>query len=445
MTAGSGIRTSGCGLLRAHDDVGHRALARWVPSAVHRTPVPGPDDVWNRVTHPTRRAGIAARVTHPLSQLRDRPADSGSIRVRILLTAAAVALVGTGTAVAAEAHKTVTLDVDGTTTTVSTWSGSVEGLLDEKSVDISERDLVAPEGKLTDGAEIVVRHAHQVDVQTDGTAETVWTTALTADEALEVLEARGADVRLVASRSLDGGRPELALTLTLDGPADVLVDGQTLTVDDGSTTVAEALDHLGVTLGELDTVTVTKGDDGRVQVVVSRVTVQDVTSIVDIAYASSSVDDATRYVGQKAVATAGVTGQRTLVERVTTVDGVETAREVLSDEVTRAAVDEVVKVGTKKRTATSSSSGSAITAGGAADSLNWAALARCESGGNASVVSASGKYHGLYQFSVATWQAVGGSGLPSQASADEQTARAKMLYNRAGAGQWPVCGKNLFG
>ncbi|NEC93243.1 transglycosylase family protein, partial [Streptomyces sp. SID12501] len=46
--------------------------------------------------------------------------------------------------------------------------------------------------------------------------------------------------------------------------------------------------------------------------------------------------------------------------------------------------------------------------------------------------------------SVATWQAVGGAGLPSQASADEQTARAKMLYNRSGAGQWPHCGKNLF-
>jgi hypothetical protein len=59
-------------------------------------------------------------------------------------------------------------------------------------------------------------------------------------------------------------------------------------------------------------------------------------------------------------------------------------------------------------------------------------------------VSSTGKYHGLYQFSVGTWQAVGGAGLPSDASADEQTARAKMLYNRSGAGQWPHCGKNLF-
>ncbi|WP_234346586.1 resuscitation-promoting factor [Cellulomonas timonensis] len=378
------------------------------------------------------------------STLRKHLTDSGSIRFRAVVAATAVLLVGSGTAVAAAAHKTVSLDVNGDTTTVTTWSGSVEGLLDEKDIEISERDLVAPVGALQDGAEIVVRHARQIDVQTDGAAESVWTTALTADEALEVFQARGDDVRLVATRSAADGRPELSLELTLDGPADVVVDGQTLTVDDGSTTVGDALDSLGVTLGEHDTVTVTRTDAGRVSVVVSRVTVEEVTTTSEIAFGTVTQDDASRYVGQKAVATKGVAGVRTVVDRVTTVDGVETARENLSDTVTQAPVDEVVKVGSKKRAAASSSSGSAITAGGAADSLNWAALAKCESGGNASIVSATGKYHGLYQFSVATWQAVGGTGLPSQASADEQTARAKMLYNRSGAGQWPHCGSRLF-
>ncbi|WP_371814658.1 LysM peptidoglycan-binding domain-containing protein [Jeotgalicoccus sp. WY2] len=36
--------------------------------------------------------------------------------------------------------------------------------------------------------------------------------------------------------------------------------------------------------------------------------------------------------------------------------------------------------------------------------LNWGALAACESGGNASVVSSNGLYHGLYQFDAQTWQ-----------------------------------------
>ena len=40
------------------------------------------------------------------------------------------------------------------------------------------------------------------------------------------------------------------------------------------------------------------------------------------------------------------------------------------------------------------------------------AIAACESGGDPTAVSADGMYHGKYQFSVATWQAMGGSGLP---------------------------------
>jgi hypothetical protein len=69
------------------------------------------------------------------------------------------------------------------------------------------------------------------------------------------------------------------------------------------------------------------------------------------------------------------------------------------------------------------------------------AIAACESGGDPTAVSADGMYHGKYQFSVATWQAMGGSGLPSQAPEAEQDKRAAMLYAQSGPGQWPVCGQ----
>ena len=65
----------------------------------------------------------------------------------------------------------------------------------------------------------------------------------------------------------------------------------------------------------------------------------------------------------------------------------------------------------------------------------------CESGGDPTAVSADGMYHGKYQFSVATWAAMGGSGLPSQAPEAEQDMRAAMLYAQSGPGQWPVCGQ----
>ena len=121
--------------------------------------------------------------------------------------------------------------------------------------------------------------------------------------------------------------------------------------------------------------------------------------------------------------------------RVTVVDGVEASREVLATAVTVPPVTEQVTVGTKPRPEVAPT----------ADGLNWAALAKCESGGNPRAVNNSGPgYYGLYQFAVSTWRSVGGSGNPVDASPDEQTARAKMLYNRSGAGQWPACGPNLF-
>jgi uncharacterized protein YabE (DUF348 family) len=383
---------------------------------------------------------------------RSGSAETGVARLRLIAALCAAAVLATGTAVAAQAHKTITLDVDGVATQVTTYSGSVEALLAENGVLVGERDTVAPDGALRDGSDVVVRHANLVTVRADGVDERIWTTALTADEALETLADRGADVQLVASRSQGSGRPFLSVDLTLDGPADVLVDGRTLATPAGVTDVARALDALGVSLGALDTVVIRDGATGRVEVVVSRVVVQDVTTTSEIPFASVSQDDATRYVGQKKVLTAGSVGVRTLVERVTTVDGAEASRVAVSDQVTQAPVDEVIAVGTKVRpvvtapstAAAPAASGSPVTASAESGSLNWAALARCESGGNPTIVSGTGKYFGLYQFSLATWAAVGGSGRPSDASPEEQTARAQMLYERSGAGQWPHCGKNLF-
>ncbi|RYC13789.1 resuscitation-promoting factor [Nocardioides zhouii] len=77
-----------------------------------------------------------------------------------------------------------------------------------------------------------------------------------------------------------------------------------------------------------------------------------------------------------------------------------------------------------------------------ADGLNWGALANCESGGNPNAVNPAG-YYGLYQFDLGTWGSVGGSGLPTNASAAEQTYRAKLLFQQRGRSPWPTCGRLL--
>jgi hypothetical protein len=68
------------------------------------------------------------------------------------------------------------------------------------------------------------------------------------------------------------------------------------------------------------------------------------------------------------------------------------------------------------------------------------AIAACESGGNPQTDTGNG-FYGKYQFTLSTWQAVGGSGNPAQASEGEQDRRAAALLAQAGPGQWPVCGR----
>ena len=82
---------------------------------------------------------------------------------------------------------------------------------------------------------------------------------------------------------------------------------------------------------------------------------------------------------------------------------------------------------------------SSASAGGAA-SAQLEAIARCESGGDPTAIGGGGLYRGKYQFSVGTWQSVGGEGDPAAAPEAEQDRRAAALLARDGAGQWPVCG-----
>ena len=87
-------------------------------------------------------------------------------------------------------------------------------------------------------------------------------------------------------------------------------------------------------------------------------------------------------------------------------------------------------------------SGGATTQAGGTTTASPAleAIAACESGGNPGAVGGGGAYRGKYQFDQATWASVGGSGDPAAAPEAEQDKRAAMLYARAGAAPWPVCG-----
>jgi uncharacterized protein YabE (DUF348 family) len=447
--------------------------------------VPGTHDDWTRVKNPFHRTANAAGApegtdTTPLipfetptdaaAESPESPAATTTATRRrrwpLVAGATAVVLLATGAVAYGNARKTVELDVDGKTVTVTTFAGSVAGLLEEQDVAVGDRDLVVPDADaaLSGGSDVVVRYGREVPVQVDGSQSSVWLTALDADEALTTLASRGSDVRLVASRS--GERASLPIRLDADGPVNVVVDGETEVAPDGSVGIDAILDQQGVVLGDLDRVHVAKtaddtaADGPEVSLVVQRVAVQEVPTATAVPFETVTEEDANRFKDLDAVVKQeGAEGVHTTVHRVTTVDGVEESRELVSEGITTPPVNKILVQGTKERpkpepkpAAQPRSSGGTSSGGssapapaadlGSAPEGVWSALAQCESGGNPATNTGNG-YYGLYQFSLSTWRAMGGSGLPSEASAAEQTQRAQALQARSGWGQWPACSAKL--
>ena len=81
-------------------------------------------------------------------------------------------------------------------------------------------------------------------------------------------------------------------------------------------------------------------------------------------------------------------------------------------------------------------------AANAVDGATWDALAQCESGGNWSINTGNGFYGGL-QFTQQSWNGVGMSGSPANATRAQQIEAGERLLAIQGWGAWPACSAKL--
>jgi resuscitation-promoting factor RpfB len=345
-----------------------------------------------------------------------------------------LALVGAVTSYVAF-EKTVNLSVDGQVQQLHSFASTVGAVLTADSITTGSHDFVnpAPSAALVNNATITVRYGRPVNVTINGTRQDVWVHSTTVGGALTELGVRTAGAAISIPASTPVSRTGLTFSIYTLRRVVFLVDGKTVPLETTAATISAALAQAGITLRNQDTASVPLGSvptDGE-NVSVLRISGTTQVEQVAIPYPITKVNDSTTYVGSTSVVTSGQDGVTEVTYALQIINGVKQKPKEISSRVTKQPVAEVEDVGTKALP--SSASG-----------LDWSALAECESGGNPEAVDPSGTYFGLYQFSVATWDTLGGSGLPSEASSAEQTERAELLYERSGAGQWPVCGHNLF-
>ena len=363
-------------------------------------------------------------------------------RTTVISVAAATALLVAGTAATAigTSYRHVTVEVDGVTRDVSGFFTTAGDALHSAGVTVGDHDLVAPASNQTvaSGDTVIVRTATEYDVTVDGNQTTAWSTASSISGVLSALPASAAS--MAADRSYT--RAEMPVA-EAGQTVHVVADGTTTDVvvssDEGTTAI---LEKAGVTAGPIDRVTM-EHNGGEATLRVARVTRGTVSTTTEIPYETEEREDAEAEEGTEKTVQEGAAGSEVTETYQETIDGNATVSAVLSTTRTEP-TKRIVAKGTKPKKAedTSSSSSSSSGSSGSApavvsgdDAAIWAAIAQCESGGNPSINTGNG-YYGMYQFSLPTWRSVGGSGLPSDASAEEQTMRARMLQQRSGWGQW---------
>ncbi|MFT4082964.1 MAG: transglycosylase family protein [Nocardioides sp.] len=333
----------------------------------------------------------------------------------------------------------VKLTVDGRTQEVSSMSHTVADVLDHEGITVGQHDLVAPglDTKVEDGSAITVDYGRPLALNVDGQKQTYWVTATDVRSALdEIGRGFGSAADLSTSRDASIGRDGLALEVVTPKQVRVRLAGaptekRTVT----ALTVRDALRELHVSPTGRDTVSPRPGAKLRNG---DTIVYTDYSTKVErgvhetIAAPTVEHDDASLYQGETKVVDEGSDGARTVTYRLTYRNGKLANKKVVSQRVLTQATPRVVKVGTKEKPATTNY---------ASGNTAWDRIAQCESGGNWAANTGNGYYGGL-QFSLGTWQAYGGTGLPSNASRAEQIRIATKVRDASGGyGAWPVCGK----
>jgi resuscitation-promoting factor RpfB len=353
----------------------------------------------------------------------------------ILAAVGAVAVVGT-TAGHSVLNHDVTLTVDGRTTHVDTMASTVGDVLDAQHISVGPHDVVAPglSEKVGDGSAIDVRIGKPLSLDVDGQQQTYWVTSNTVDDALGEIGRNYRAAALSTSRSASIGRAGLALEVTTPKKITVELAGADPEVRSvAAGTVGDALQQLGYVPHGRDVVRPAVDQplqDGDKIVFTDYSSKTKSVSGETVAAPTVEHQDSSLAAGTRKVTTPGVDGKRDVTYRLTYRNGDLVKKQVVSQSVVQQPTAEVVTVGTKAPEA-NYASGSSV----------WDRIAQCESGGNWAANTGNGYYGGL-QFSLGTWRAYGGTGLPSQASRATQIAIATKVRDASGGyGAWPVCGR----
>lgn len=352
-------------------------------------------------------------------------------RLLVLMVVAALAVP------VVQAANRLRMHVDGEVLHVLSFDDTVADVLAAEGVVVAAGDqiLPAPDTPLTEVSAITVLRTIEVELVVDGATTTHRGTFRTVQGLLDEAGVAVTDTQVLRP----GPRTVLAdgdrVTIRSPHTVQLVADGTTRSIETHVETVADLLAITGTTLGEEDLLEpgpTTALADGT-SVVVQRVGYEQVTEEVALPFEEEERPTDELFTDQSRVVQQGEEGLRIDTYRLKLVDGEGVERELLSEEVVREPVTRIVEVGTAERPSQSYVDDGSV----------WYDLARCESGLRWDYDGRYDGGLQFHPDTWTRNKPSGYPKYAYQATPQQQIEVGKIVQRRAGWGAWPSCARKL--
>lgn len=214
-----------------------------------------------------------------------------------------------------------------------------------------------------EGGTIVINRLNSINVGFNGTIHTYSVYSSTVGEALNEIGVTVGQNDKVNYDLNDTVQNGMVIDIQAAFSVSLTADGSTASYAIADGTVADLLNLAGITLGKDDYTEpdVSSSLKAGTSVTVYRVEYKTETKSETIKYSTTKKNDSTLAQGKTKVVTKGVDGSKDVTYKVKYVNGEEESRETVSEVVVTKPVNKVVKVGTKKSSTSAAVASNGVT------------------------------------------------------------------------------------
>lgn len=190
---------------------------------------------------------------------------------------------------------------------------------------------------------------HRVEVYENGALVYTYHTAAPDEES--ILEKSGLTLGQGDEYQVSESKGIVTANITRAFPVSIQADGQTILVMMTEGTVAKALTMAGLACGQKDRLNyeTTAEVFSGMSIQLDRVSGKQIVETESISFTTKEIKTSDLYVGETKVQQKGEKGEKTYTYQVTYVNGEESERELISEQITKDPVEKIVLVGTKAK------------------------------------------------------------------------------------------------